>query len=220
MGKHLDRDIIGLRDKALELGETVAGMIEAAVPMIQNYDRVLVQEIFEVEARINQLEVDIEGDCLKILALHQPVAEDLRFLIVVLKVNNDLERMGDQVVNIAERIEYIADMERVVADLKLSVMADVCVRMTNGAIQALMRRDVEKAREIVALDDELDSLHAGAYELLVPVMQGRQEAIAPALSLLTISANLERIGDLATNIAEEIIFMEEGEIIRHQYAGA
>lgn len=215
MSKHLDRDISSLRDHVLELGQRVAEMIEKSILMVQNYDRVLVQEIYTTEEAINDMEVDVEEECLKILALHQPVAEDLRFLIVVLKVNNDLERMGDQVVNVAERIEYIADKQRVVADLKLTIMADLCANMVNGAIMALTQRDVAKAKEIVLLDDELDSLHAGTYEQLTKVMMDRPESITPALSLLTISSNLERIGDLATNIAEEIIFMEEGEIIRH-----
>lgn len=218
MSKHLDRDISSLRDHVLELGQRVAEMIEKSILMIQNYDRVLVQEIYSTEESINDMEVDVEEECLKILALHQPVAEDLRFLIVVLKVNNDLERMGDQVVNVAERIEYIADKQRVVADLKLTIMADLCANMVNEAIMALTQRDVAKAKEIVLLDDELDSLHARTYEQLTKVMMDRPESITPALSLLTISSNLERIGDLATNIAEEIIFMEEGEIIRHAKA--
>lgn len=215
MSKHLDRDLSRLRDNVLDLGQRISDMLEKAIPMIQNYDRVLVQEVFSAEERINEIEVEVEEECLKILALHQPVAEDLRFLIVVLKVNNDLERMGDQIVNVAERIEFIADKERVVADLKLAMMADLCARMVNEAIMALTQQDVAKAKEIVLMDDELDSLHSGTYKQLNDVMMARPESITPSLSLLTISSNLERIGDLATNIAEEIIFMEEGEIIRH-----
>jgi len=215
MSKHLDRDLSRLRDNVLDLGQRISDMLEKAIPMIQNYDRVLVQEVFSAEERINEIEVEVEEECLKILALHQPVAEDLRFLIVVLKVNNDLERMGDQIVNVAERIEFIADKERVVADLKLAMMADLCARMVNEAIMALTQQDVAKAKKIVLMDDELDSLHSGTYKQLNDVMMARPESITPSLSLLTISSNLERIGDLATNIAEEIIFMEEGEIIRH-----
>lgn len=218
MSKHLDRDLLSLRDHVLELGQRVSEMIEKSILMIQNYDRVLVQEIYQTEEAINGMEVYVEEECLKILALHQPVAEDLRFLIVVLKVNNDLERMGDQVVNVAERIEFIADKERVVADLQLTIMADMCARMVNEAIMALTQKDAVKAKEIVMMDDELDSMHRGTYEQLTAVMLERPESITPALSLLTISSNLERIGDLATNIAEEIIFMEEGEIIRHAKA--
>lgn len=216
MSKHFDRDILGLRDKIIELSESVAEMIEKSISMIQNYDRILVNEIYEAEVRVNELEVDVEQQCLKILSLHQPVAEDLRFLIVVLKVNNDLERMGDQVVNIAERIEFIAGKQRVVADLNLTIMAELCARMLNEAIVALTQRDPERATEVLVMDDELDSLHAATYRQLTSVMHARPDSITPALSLLTISSNLERIGDLATNIAEEIIFMEDGEIIRHK----
>lgn len=218
MSKHFDRDILRLRDSVLELGQEVASMIEKSIPMIQNYDLVLVNEIYETEKRINEREVEIEAECLKILALHQPVAEDLRFLIVVLKVNNDLERMGDQVVNVAERIEFIANKNRVVADLNLALMADLGARMTNDAIMALTQKEVTMAKEILAMDDEVDVLHASTYKTLTAVMLKNPDAIMPALSLLTISSNLERIADLATNIAEEIIFMEEGEVVRHKNA--
>ena len=216
MSKHLDRDIRALHDQILELGQSVVDMIEKTILMIQNYDRVLVNEIYAAETRVNGMEVNVEEACLKILALHQPVAGDLRFLILVLKVNNDLERMGDQVVNIAERIEHIADKERVVTDLKLTVMADLCVSMVKQGIMALTQKNVEQAREILTMDDALDNLHADTYKQLIEVMSSRPESIMPAVSLLTISSNLERIGDLATNIAEEIIFMEDGEIVRHK----
>tara|TARA_X000001036_G_scaffold334172_1_gene313066 strand:- start:157 stop:768 length:612 start_codon:yes stop_codon:yes gene_type:complete len=194
----------------------VAESIETASAMIQNYDLVLVNQVYEVEHLIDRIEVEIEEECLKILALHQPVSENLRFLIVVLKVNNDLERMGDQLKNIAERIEYISDKDRVVADLNLHSMAELCSRMVKESIVALTQQDAIKARTVLELDDELDIMHAATYRTLTKVMLDKSESIRAALSLLTVSSNLERIGDLATNIAEEIISMEEGEIVRHK----
>ena len=216
MSKHLEKDVNQVRNRILDLGEMVAESIETASAMIQNYDLVLVNQVYEVEHLIDRIEVEIEEECLKILALHQPVSENLRFLIVVLKVNNDLERMGDQLKNIAERIEYISDKDRVVADLNLHSMAELCSRMVKESIVALTQQDAKKARTILELDDELDIMHAATYRTLTKVMLDKSESIRAALSLLTVSSNLERIGDLATNIAEEIISMEEGEIVRHK----
>jgi len=216
MSKHLEKDVNQVRNRILDLGEMVAESIETASAMIQNYDLVLVNQVYEVEHLIDRIEVEIEEECLKILALHQPVSENLRFLIVVLKVNNDLERMGDQLKNIAERIEYISDKDRVVADLNLHSMAELCSRMVKESIVALTQQDAKKARTVLELDDELDIMHAATYKTLTKVMLDKSESIRAALSLLTVSSNLERIGDLATNIAEEIISMEEGEIVRHK----
>jgi len=216
MSKHLEKDVNQVRNRILDLGEMVAESIETASAMIQNYDLVLVNQVYEVEHLIDRIEVEIEEECLKILALHQPVSENLRFLIVVLKVNNDLERMGDQLKNIAERIEYISDKDRVVADLNLHSMAELCSKMVKESIVALTQQDAKKARTVLELDDELDIMHAATYKTLTKVMLDKSESIRAALSLLTVSSNLERIGDLATNIAEEIISMEEGEIVRHK----
>ena len=216
MSKHLEKDVNQVRNRILDLGEMVAESIETASAMIQNYDLVLVNQVYEVEHLIDKIEVEIEEECLKVLALHQPVSENLRFLIVVLKVNNDLERMGDQLKNIAERIEYISDKDRVVADLNLHSMAELCSKMVKESIVALTQQDAKKARTVLELDDELDIMHAATYKTLTKVMLDKSESIRAALSLLTVSSNLERIGDLATNIAEEIISMEEGEIVRHK----
>ena len=216
MSKHLEKDVNQVRNRILDLGEMVADSIETASAMIQNYDLVLVNRVYEVEHLIDTIEVEIEEECLKVLALHQPVSENLRFLIVVLKVNNDLERMGDQLKNIAERIEYISDKDRVVADLNLHSMAELCSKMVKESIVALTQQDAKRARTVLKLDDELDIMHAATYKTLTKVMLEKSESIRAALSLLTVSSNLERIGDLATNIAEEIISMEEGEIVRHK----
>ena len=216
MSKHLEKDVNQVRNRILDLGEMVADSIETASAMIQNYDLVLVNQVYEVEHLIDTIEVEIEEECLKVLALHQPVSENLRFLIVVLKVNNDLERMGDQLKNIAERIEYISDKDRVVADLNLHSMAELCSKMVKESIVALTQQDAKRARAVLKLDDELDIMHAATYKTLTKVMLDNSESIRAALSLLTVSSNLERIGDLATNIAEEIISMEEGEIVRHK----
>lgn len=219
MSKHLERDLRRLSEQINDLGNRVVEVTAKSTVMLQNFDLVIAAEIAEAEERINDMEVDIEEECLKVLALHQPVATDLRFLIVVLKVNNDLERMGDQVMNISERVKFLKDKDRIVADLEFVRMGEIASKMVSCAVSALVRRDPEGAREVLAMDDELDGLHAKSYHDLQEVMRKRPEMITQAVSYLTISNNLERLGDLATNVAEEIIFMEEGEVIRHQDGG-
>ena len=216
MTKHLERDLNQLSNQISDLGALVSESTSKCMVMLQTFDRGIAKEIVETEARVNTTEVEIEEECLKVLALHQPVAGDLRFLIVVLKVNNDLERMGDQVVNIAERVSFLADKERVVADLDFVAMGDIASRMVNQSVKALVKRDSLMAREVLAMDDDLDAMHARTYRVIQDVMAGNPYIVIPAVSYLTISSNLERLGDLATNIAEEIIFMEEGEVIRHR----
>ena len=217
MSKHFEKDLIKLNERISELGALVVASAAKSTVMLQNFDLTMVDEILAAESVINDLEVELEEECLKVLALHQPVAADLRFLIVVLKVNNDLERMGDQVVNVAERVSFLKDQPRVVADIDFIRMGEISSNMVRLAMTALTRRDPNTAREVLAMDDELDTLHADSFKILQDVMRQDPDMIIPAVSYMTISSNLERLGDLATNIAEDIIFMQEGEVIRHQF---
>ncbi len=215
MSKHLERDMSRLNKHIMALGGLVEAATSNAINAIETYDLGLVDDIVRGEIDIDRMEVEIEEECLKTLALHQPVAIDLRFLVVILKVNNDLERMGDQVLNIAERIEFLVGQKRVGVDLNFSEMGNICIVMLRQSLDALVRRDVQTARQVLRMDDELNALHARTYQTLQQEMTNNPEIVVPAVSCLTISSNLERIGDLATNIAEDIIFMEEGEVVRH-----
>ncbi|MEZ7972639.1 MAG: phosphate signaling complex protein PhoU [Pseudomonadales bacterium] len=216
MTKHFDKDLIKLNEKISKLGSLIVESSAKSIVMLQNFDLSIAAEILASEVAVNEMEVEIENECLKVLALHQPVAADLRFLIVVLKVNNDLERMGDQFVNIAERVRFLKDQPRVVSDIDLVKMGEVGSRMVGLSMTALTMRDPDIAREVLQMDDELDALHSRSFQVLQDAMRKNKEMITPAISYMTISSNLERLGDLATNIAEEIIFMQEGEVVRHQ----
>lgn len=216
MTKHFDRDLVRLGERIFDLGDLIIQASDKSMVMLRNFDLILADEILEAEETIDRQEVEIEEECLKVMALHQPVASDLRFVVAVLKVNNDLERMGDQIVNIAERVRFLADKERVVADLDFQSMSEISSGMVRKALNALVHHDADEAHEVLAMDDELDALHAQTFETLQQAMFDKPSAIASATSYLTISSNLERVGDLATNIAEDIIFMEEGEVIRHR----
>lgn len=214
--KHLDKDLLRLENRIAELGELIIESTNRCIRCIETFDQTLTAEIVDNESIINEMEVDIEEDCLKILALHQPVAFDLRFIIVVLKVNNDLERMGDQALNIAERINFLSDLDRLVLDLDFNTMGAICRNMVEKSLEALKQRDVERAQEVVDMDDEVDALHSRNYRVLQKAMEVDPKIVTTAISYLTISNNIERLADLATNIAEEIIFMEGGQVVRHQ----
>ena len=214
--KHLDKDLLRLENRISELGRLVIDSTNGCIQCIETFDKTLTAEILAGEDLINEMEVDIEEDCLKILALHQPVAFDLRFIIVVLKVNNDLERMGDQALNIVERINFLSDLDRLALDLDFNTMGSICRNMVEKSLEALKLRDLNRAQEVVNMDDEVDALHARNYRVLQQAMENDPKIITSAISYLTISNNLERLADLATNIAEEIIFMEGGQVIRHQ----
>ena len=215
MSKHLQRDIERLRKNMLMLGTLVEEATDKSIKAISHSDQKILDELFRGEERINQMEVDIEEECLKILALHQPVAIDLRFIVAVLKVNNDLERMGDQAINIADRVKFLMDKEPLNAPVDFDAMGDVARRMVHLSLQALVDQDVDSARKVGEMDDELDDMHAENYRVVQAAMAQDTSIIPTAVSYLTISSNLERIGDLSTNIAEETVFMEEGEVVRH-----
>ena len=216
MTKHFEKDILKLNEKISALGALIVESAAKSTVMLKNFDLSIADEITKSEVAVNEMEVDIENECLKVLALHQPVAADLRFLVVVLKVNNDLERMGGQIVNIAERVRFLKNQPRVVSDIDLVKMGETGAKMVRLSMDALLMRDSDIARKVLTMDDELDEHHARSFQVLQEVMKDNIEMIVPANSYLTISSNLERLGDLATNIAEEIIFMQEGEVIRHQ----
>jgi phosphate transport system protein len=216
MTKHFEKDILKLNEKISALGALIVESAAKSTVILKNFDLSIADEITKSEVAVNEMEVDIENEGLKVLALHQPVAADLRFLIVVLKVNNDLERMGDQIVNIAERVRFLKNQPRVVSEIDLVKMGEMGAKMVRFSMDTLLTRDSDIARKVLAMDDELDAHHARSFQVLQDVMRDNIEMIIPANSYLTISSNLERLGDLATNIAEEIIFMQEGEVIRHQ----
>lgn len=215
MSKHLQRDIERLRKNILMLGTLVEEATDKSIKAIGRSDEQILEELFKGEERINQMEVDIEEECLKILALHQPVATDLRFIVAVLKVNNDLERMGDQAINIADRVRALMGKKPLEANVDFAAMGAVARRMVHLSLEALVDQDVDIARKVGEMDDELDDMHANTYEIVQAAMAKDPEIIQTAVSYLTISSNLERIGDLSTNIAEETVFMEEGEVVRH-----
>ena len=211
---HLQRDLDKVRQQVLLLGGLVRENTQQAIAYLSRQDGERRAEILDRETQINQLEVEVEEDCLKVLALHQPVATDLRFVVAVLKVTNDLERMGDQAINILSRADVIASEPPLAFSFPIDQMAVIVDEMVTGSLDCLIRQNIDLAERVVAMDDELDDLH-GNFAKLREAVIAQPSSVNVAMSYATISANLERIGDLSTNIAEDVIFMTAGDIVRH-----
>jgi phosphate transport system protein len=212
---HLRRDLEQLKKDLLTLGAIVEGATDNAILALVDRRAELAREVIDGDEEIDKLEVDLEEDCLKILALHQPVAADLRFIITALKVNNDLERMGDLAVNIAERALFLSTHKPIDVPLDFRKMLDEVRTMVRDSLDALVNRDTAEARRVLARDDDIDRMHRGMYDILQDIMCADPESTKRAIQVLSVSRNLERIADLATNIAEDVVFMVEGELIRH-----
>ena len=212
---HLHRDLDLLAKEVLSVGALVEEAANHAIEALIHRRPDLAEHVMQGDDRIDQREVDVEVACLKMLALHQPVAADLRYIVAVLKVNNDLERMGDLAVNVAERALYLATHDRLDVDLDFGTMGELVRRMVRDCLDALVRRDVEVARRVIADDDRVDSINRDMFTSLEETMQADPSTVKRAVHLLSASRHLERIADLATNIAEDVIFMVDGEVIRH-----
>ncbi len=216
MAKHLLREIDKLKKMILALSAVVEVNVQKAVRAIEELDRDLANEVLGTDEEIDRTEVEVEEECLKILALHQPVAIDLRFIIAVQKINNDLERIGDLAVNIAERALFLCDEDRIAAPFELVDMCQKTLAMLRKSLDALMNLDSDMAREVRAADDEVDEINREMYMRISERIQADPAHAMPLLSYLSASRHLERIADYATNIAEDVIYMIEGEIVRHR----
>ncbi len=216
MSRHLQRDIENLKVNILSLGAMVEESVYKAVKSIETWDAVLAREVVDQDWVIDKRELEVEDDCLKILALHQPVAFDLRFIVSTLKINNDLERIGDLAVNIAERGAFLAKSERIRIPFDLPGMATKVQSMLRKSLDALVNTDPDEAREVCAADDEVDQINREMYAQISASIRSRPEQVDSLIHLLSVSRFLERISDHATNISEDVIYMTEGEIVRHQ----
>ena len=216
MTAHLRREIDNLKKKILFMGAEVEDSVRKAVDALIRRDTQLAEAVLNSDEEMDQLEVEIEEECLKILALHQPVAVDLRYVVAVLKINSDLERIGDMAVNIAERATYLSTHPPIDLPLDFKGMAEKAQLMLKESLDALVESDTHLARQVRASDDEVDQIHAHMYKLIEDYLRGHPDRIAQAMHLLSASRHLERVADGATNIAEDVIYMVEGEIVRHQ----
>jgi len=216
MPKRLQRELEKIKKSILSLGAMVEERIRMSIKAIENWDAELAEEIIRRDYEIDELEVEVEEECLKILALHQPVAVDLRFLIAVIKINSELERIGDEAVNIANRVRNISKRRKLELSFDFGVMAEKAATMLRLSLDALVNLDLDLAFKVLTLDDEVDLMHREIYDRIKEVMSQNPDHVGYLINLYTMSRHLERVGDHSTNIAEEVIYLIEGEIIRHR----
>jgi phosphate transport system protein len=212
----LAAEINKLKKSILTMGAVVEERVLQSVKAVHERDEKLARKIIEGDPEVDRLEVDLEEECLKILALHQPVAIDLRFIVAVIKINSDLERIADLAVNIAERAAFLAAQPRIHVPDDLSVMSEKVKIVVKKCLDAFVNMDAILAKEVIRMDDEIDALNRSMYTQAEKGMGEKPERIGCLIHLLSVSRYLERIADHATNIAEDVIYMIEGEIVRHQ----
>jgi phosphate transport system protein len=215
MTQHLENELSKLKRRLLSLSAAVEDAVNLAVQAVHTRDLALAQQVIAADRVIDLTEVDLEEECLKILALHQPVAIDLRFIIAALKINNDLERIGDMAVNIAQRGLYLAAEKPVPLAAELPEMALKAQTMLHQSLDALVNMDGDLARVVCGADDAVDIETREFADRLKREIRRTPERLEELVQLLFVSRHIERIADLATNIAEDVIYTVDGEIVRH-----
>jgi len=214
---HYVREVERLRALLLSLSAAVEENLRKAVDSVMQRDQTLATQVIDKDREIDLLEVDVEEECLKILALHQPVANDLRFIVAALKINNDLERIGDLAVNIAERTIFLSTLSMPQTSFDFPGMAEKAQAMVQNSLDAMLNQDLELAESVRASDDEVDEINRAMYEQIKEGIRKEPDRINALIHLLSISRHLERVADHATNIAEDVIYMIKGEIVRHHW---
>ncbi len=216
MTKHIERQIEGLKERILRVGTLVEEAISKSITALINHDSALAQRVIMNDEEIDRMEVEVEEECMKILALYQPVAADLRFVVAVLKINNDLERMGDLARNIAKRVTQLAAGRPYELPREIRTMAMQAQEMVKQCLDAVVNGDPALARQIRAEDDIVDDARLEVRRQVMRSIKDDPEALESLLWINSVSKHIERIADMATNIAEDVIYMVEGEIIRHR----
>ena len=216
MTLRLQREIERLKYQILEVGALVEQAVRLAVTAIDEGDADAARRVIAGDARIDEMEVLLEEECLKVLSLHQPVAQDLRLIIAAMKMNNDMERIGDLAVNIVERALYLATKAEITPPFNLVLMGTSVQTMVKKSLDSFVGADEKLAREVIQQDDVIDDMNRENYAAVIAEMRKDENSIARFMHYISVSSQLERIADLATNIAEDVIYLVEGDIIRHR----
>jgi phosphate transport system protein len=213
--RHFQEELDLLQQRLLSMGGLAEERVSDAVRAVSQRDATLVDRVLVGDEPINALHIEIDDRCFKLLALHQPMAADLRAIVAAVKINTDLERVGDLAVNIAEAGKRYLQHPPVKPLIDIPRMGDIAQRMLRDALDAFVRRDIHLAQAVLAADDQLDALKTQIFRELLTFMLSDPATIEPALDLILISRHLERIGDHATNVAEDVIFMVSAKDVRH-----
>ncbi len=216
MSKHFQRESDGLKKLFLTLSAQVEENVLLSGRAFKEMDADLARKVIDQDHEIDRLEIEVEEECLKILALYQPVAVDLRFIVAILKINNDLERIGDLGVNIAKRVVVLSGKSLALDHFGFGIIFDKVYAMLHHSLNALVSLDTAQAREVCVLDHEVDALKKQIDRKVEAAIQLSPEEVKSHLCVLSVGRHLERIADHATNIAEDVIYMAEGDIVRHR----
>lgn len=214
MTTHLTRAMHKIKKEVLSLGAMVEDRFKKAIYAIQNEDLEQAQYIIDTDFKVDEREVEVEEECLKTLALYQPVATDLRLITAVIKINNDLERIADYAVNIAKRYKTSSQNPNKF-NYDYTAMAEQAAKMLKMSLDALVSMNVDTAYDVREMDKEVNAMRNEAYQVMKQNIQARPDMVEEIINMYLISRHIERVGDHTTNIAEEVIYLIEGEIIRH-----
>jgi phosphate transport system protein len=214
--KHFDEELNLLKEKLLSMASLAETMIYKAVKSLAERDESLFEVVNQDEKKVNYLQIEIDELCLRLLALRQPMATDLRFITSAMKINSELERIGDLAVNIIQRAEVLIKQPQLKPLIDIPRMAELTQKMVKDSLDAFIKRDADLARSILTRDDQVDGLKDQIFRELLTFMLSDQSTIPRALELILVSRHLERIGDHATNIAEDVIYLVQGKDIRHR----
>jgi phosphate transport system protein len=213
--RHFEEELDTLQARLLEMGGLAEERLRAAVRGLVNRDVAITDSVMNGDEPVNKLHVEIDERCFRLLALYQPMATDLRAIVAAVKINSDLERVGDLAVNIAEASRRYALHPPVKQLIDIPRMGDIAQAMLHDSLDSFVKRDTELAHSVLKCDDELDALKTQVFRELLTYMLQDPSTIEPALDLILVSRHLERIGDHATNIAEDVIFMVSAQDVRH-----
>lgn len=213
--RHFEQELEGLKAKLLEMSALVESAVYRSVQGVVEKNAELAEQVIRNEARVNQLEIEIDDLAISILALQAPLAIDLRLVTAAIKINNDLERMGDLSVNIAQSALALAKEPVIRPLIDIPHIAGLAQGMVRKALDAFVHRDAALARSVLASDDAVDNMRTASYHELISFMESNPQQVSQALYLLSVVRNLERIADHATNIAEDVLFLVKGIDVRH-----
>jgi phosphate transport system protein len=213
--RHFEQKLEALLEQLLLMGGRAEGIVQKAIQALERRDSALAEQVLADDRVIDRMENDIEERCIHLLALQQPLARDLRFITASLKISNDLERVGDHAVNIAQCAQRLNAEPQLKPLVDIPRMEKLVTGMLHDALDSFVRRDAETARRLVRSDDEVDQLNRQLFRELVSFMIESPSTITRAMELILVARNLERVADLATNVAEEVVFIAEARIIKH-----
>lgn len=213
--RHFHEELAKLKSLVLEMSALAEELLRRAVESLVERDTAKAEAVVLADRELDAIEMEVDDICLHLLALQQPMARDLRLITMAMKIANDLERVGDHAVNIAQGVEELARQPPLLQLPAIEEMARLSREMLSDALDAFVRSDSEGAREVCRRDDRVDALHDSLFRTLLTHMMEDPRKIGPALSLLLVSRNLERVADLATNVAEDVVFLVEGRTIKH-----